>query len=154
MCDICRCINGSRSKPHLPENCCLLNAANCVRCGPKTHFTSQCPKTALLNYVRPNTAQPSVKPPAPSRRYCLADTNDAFVEFIKVHGFDATRDKEENEVMVRAMLPPGVELSLPPKARQSAKCIAATHTTCGIEHAENIHCRKLKVNANVKDTSK
>ncbi len=94
--------------------------------------------------MRPKAPQPSVKPPAPPRRYCLADTNDAFVEFIKVHGFDATRDKEENEVMVRAMLPPGVELSLPPKPRQSAKCIAANLTTCGIEHADNIHCRKVK----------
>ncbi len=143
MCDVCRCISGSKSKPHRPENCCLLNAANCVRCGPKTHFTSQCPKTTLLNYVRPNVAQPSVKPPAPPRRYCLADTNDAFVEFIKTHGFDATRDKDENEVMVRAILPPGVELSLPPKLL--TKCIAANLTTCGIEHAENTFCRKVAV---------
>jgi hypothetical protein len=102
--------------------------------------------------VRAITAYPSVRPPPPPRRYCIADTNDAFSEFIKAHGFDATRDKEENEVMVRAILPPGVELSLPPKIRHPAKCIAATHTTCGIEHADNIHCRKPK--ANTKSTSK
>lgn len=143
MCDICRCISGSKSKPHLPENCCLLNAANCVRCGPKTHFTSQCPKAH--SYIRPRVVQPSVKPPPPSRRYCLADTNEAFVEFVKAHGYEPAKDKEENELMVRAMLPVGVELSLPLKPKHPNKYIAATLTTCGYDHADNIHCRKPKV---------
>ncbi len=104
--------------------------------------------------MRPIAAYPSVRASTPPRRYCLPDANDAFVEFIKAHGFEPTRNKEENEDMVRAMLPPGVELSLPLKLVNPSKCIAATHTICGIEHAENIYCRKVKPTSNTKAVSK
>lgn len=84
MCTNCESILGPNPRPHSEDKCPLKKASFCSICGPNTHFLANCPrKFATIPYKQ--EAIPSVKPVIGKRVYCMPNTNDSYMEYLRFH---------------------------------------------------------------------
>jgi hypothetical protein len=139
MCDWCIPVLGSSAEKHQKEKCCFLQGAACPRCGPKTHPPSRCPIV-----LKKKAPIPSLKAePRTKRPYAITNTNEAFVEYLKVHNLPIEKSIDRNRDMVTVHLGRlGCVPSYPPEPSEPS--IPATLTECGCRHGGNEACMKQK----------
>jgi hypothetical protein len=144
MCDVCISIMGAGAEKHPREQCCLLQGITCPRCGPRTHVSSRCPYVSDTTKSRLLLPIPSVKPtPRSKKPYFITNTNEAFVEYCKVHSLPIEKSIDKNRAMVEAHLNRvSCVATFPPEPLE--KSIDADKTECGVCHGGNHDCMKQK----------
>lgn len=145
MCKFCAPILGY-TRPHDESNCALKQATVCPHCGPCTHFPKDCPKRSKP-LPRGFQAIPSTAPSDPPQIYRLADSNQAYVEYLKLYKLEKQEQPtlEKNRKVVEAHLQKrGYILQVP---LEPPTMVEKSQTVCKQAHAGNETCVQPLVNS-------
>ena len=97
MCKHCAPILGPRARAHNEDECPLKQASHCSLCGINGHFTKTCHRTPSVPDLQeiPNT------PLGPPKQiFMMADNNQGYVEYLKLHSQPQSTLRERNRALV------------------------------------------------------
>lgn len=99
MCKHCAPILGPHVRAHNEDECPLKQASYCSLCGVNGHFSKSCAKK--VPKIDPISNLPLE---SPKQIFMMADNNQGYVEYLKLHSQPQSTLKERNKALVEEHL--------------------------------------------------